>query len=182
MPHHLKFQFDQAKDSTEALAARVEELREGGARHLLNAKLRKADMEWWPRCLTGIADAIRAEAKAIATPDEELIAKIPEKELKDHYGYPLDRARLKGAQENYIRQARYSKPWVLYIAYLDRDADRILHEGILMGQKVIEARRAIRGFAAAVAVETGCAELVPDTRFEEYEESDPEDDSEDVRA
>jgi hypothetical protein len=156
---HFKTTFHNAKVSTVALADRVEELGRGGEALLPAANLNQSDMDWWPGCLKGIADAIRAEAVAIVTPDADLIAQIPEKSLKDPYGYKLDPVRTQKVQEDHLRSVRYGKPWIFYVGILMRDSDRLLLEGILMGQKVVDARSKLRGFAYAVAFETGCGNL-----------------------
>lgn len=46
------------------------------------------------------------------------------------------------------------------LAMAARDADRILHEGILMGDRVIRARNQLRAIVAAFGVKARCAKIV----------------------
>jgi hypothetical protein len=50
--------------------------------------------------------------------------------------------------------------YLLSLAMAARDTDRILHEGILMGDRVIRARNQLRAIVAAFGIKARCAKIV----------------------
>jgi len=70
----------------------------------------------------------------------------------------------------HLVQMRRGAVWVLTVGYLIRDTERILLEGIHMGDDVIRARSQLRAFAWVIACETGLYKVEPDHDHGELEE------------
>lgn len=150
----IKYTF-KGRNSTKEIADRVAELRRAGEDCFTEACLTPEDETWWKRTMTGIEKVICDEVTALETPDEDLIKEIPESAYKN-CNTQKDRDRV---QKDHLHRARFGKSWVLYLGFLTRDVNRVFHESILMGDRVIQARNKLRTFVAAVALETGCATL-----------------------
>lgn len=50
--------------------------------------------------------------------------------------------------------------YLLSLATAARDTDRILHEGVLMGDRVIRARNQLRAIVVAFGIKARCAKIV----------------------
>ena len=144
--------------STRDTAERIRELCRGGEELFDRAKLRPQDEVWWTDATNNIANLMIEDCEIRETSDATLATRIPESAYRSCYG---QRDKDKVTQEH-IGRMRKGAAWVLTVGYLIRDTERILLEGIHMGDRAIRARSQLRAFAWVIACETGLYKAVPD--------------------
>lgn len=143
-------------DPTSEMIANVVRLGEGGETCFEAAKLRPEDEKWWKSTIAGIADMLRSELDAINTATETLVAQIPQ----ESYRHAHSDAAKEKIREDFCKNRRRGRGWIMAVGFLLRDSERVMHEALHMGDKVIRARSQLRAFAGAVAVEVGCAKII----------------------
>ena len=150
--------FTKRPPHTREMVTRVRELAQGGETCFERANLRPSDETWWTESTEAMASAMMKEIEVSETSDEALIATIPETAYKGCYD-KRDRERI---QKDALHQMRLTGRGSLVLGFILRDTERLCIEALFMGDAVIKARSQLRAFAAAMALETGCAKFTND--------------------
>lgn len=157
------------------MAARIRELAKGGEELFERANLRPSDERWWLDTTAYIADCISDECFVREATEAQLLSRIPESVYRGCY----DQRDKDKVTRDHLATIRKGGAWLLSLGYLIRDTERILMEGIHMGDEVIHARSQLRAFAWVIASETGYAKVVDDlgrpTDEDHGSDEDPQD-------
>jgi hypothetical protein len=158
----LRYTFRGA-DPTSEMIADVVRLGEGGENCFAAAKLRPEDEKWWTNTVAEIVRMLRSELDAINANDAALVAEMPE----SNYRFARSDADKAKVREDFCKLRRRGRGWIMAIGFLMRDSERVMHEALHMGDKVIRSRSQLRAFATAIAVVVGCATVLDDNDGEE---------------
>lgn len=151
----IRYTFAKCLPVTREMADRVRSLGSGGETCFDDADLRPTDEAWWSKTVEGIASSMIAACEARETPAADVIA---ETAYRSAYG---DQAKDKGKADR-LRASHQGGSWVLPLGFLVQGCERIYREGIDKGGRAIRARSALLAFAAAIAIECGCARVQED--------------------
>lgn len=151
------------KPVSREMADAVRKFAAGGQEVFGAARLPASDQTWWTEATEHVATGILEDCDTREKSDEALIAKIPAEAFQGCYTQTM--------RDEVIRTRldlmRRGGGWLLALGFLIRDTDRILMDGIFLGDRVIQARNRLRAFVWAMASEVGFARIVPDDEDEE---------------